>query len=156
MIAQFACGTLQAGEELAVLKDHEGNRDRTHSLPVASSVAFSPDGSRIVSGSTNGTLRVWDVATGEELAELKGHEMYVTSVAFSPDGSRIVSSGDNTVRVWDAATGEELAVLEGHGMYLTSVAFSPDGSRIVSGSTGGTVFVWDTSSGYEFDVLGGP
>ena len=66
------------------------------------SVSFSPDGSRIVSGSQDNTVRVWDSQTGVELMKLEGHTSYVTSVSFSPDGSRIVSAGDYTVRVWDA------------------------------------------------------
>jgi WD40 repeat protein len=68
------------------------------------SVAFSPDGTGIVSGSIDKTLRVWDSATGECTATLEGHTDWVMSVAFSPDGTGIVSgSGDKTVRVWDSA-----------------------------------------------------
>ena len=75
------------------------------------SVAFSPDGTRIVSGSYDNTVRVWDAATGQAVHDepMRGHEDGVTSVAFSPDGTRVVSGGgvfDNTVRVWDALTGE--------------------------------------------------
>ena len=81
------------------------------------SVAFSPDGRRIVSGSDDKTIRVWDAETGEEMVEpLKGHSDWVRSVAFSPDGRRIVSgSDDKTIRVWDAETGEEVVgPLKGH------------------------------------------
>ena len=72
------------------------------------SVAFSPDGKRIVTGSDDKTVQVWDAATGQPVGPpLKGHTDAVTSVAFSPDGKRIVSgSADKTVRVWDAATGQ--------------------------------------------------
>ena len=74
------------------------------------SVAFSPDGRRIVSGSNDKTIRVWDAETGEEVVgPLKGHSDLVWSVAFSPDGRRIVSgSSDKTIRVWDAETGEKV------------------------------------------------
>ena len=74
------------------------------------SVAFSPDGKRIVSGSDDKTVRVWDAATGQPIgAPLTGHTGAVNSVAFSPDGKRIVSgSDDKTVRVWDAATGQPI------------------------------------------------
>ena len=70
-----------------------------------SSVAFSPDGTRIVSGSADKTVRVWDAATGQPIGQpLTGHTDAVSSVAFSPDGDRIASgSDDNTVRLWDAA-----------------------------------------------------
>ena len=75
------------------------------------SVAFSPDGKRIVSGSGDKTVRVWDVDTGKPIGQpLTGHTAVVSSVAFSPDGKRIVSgSGDDTVRVWDADTGNRSA-----------------------------------------------
>jgi WD40 repeat protein len=87
---------------------------RTHTDYVTS-VAFSPDGNRIVSGSDDKSVRVWDAKTGEQLRELQGHTDSVTSVAFSPDGNRIVSgSDDKSVRVWDAKTGEQLRELQGH------------------------------------------
>jgi hypothetical protein len=73
------------------------------------SVAFSADGKRIVSGSEDNTLKVWDAATGQETLTLKGHTGWVYSVAFSPDGKRIVSgSWDNTLKVWDARLGQEM------------------------------------------------
>jgi WD40 repeat protein len=66
------------------------------------SVAFSPDGSRIVTGSSDQTARIWDAASAKEIAVLRGHEWTVFSAAFSPDGSRIVTaSGDKTARIWD-------------------------------------------------------
>jgi WD40 repeat protein len=97
------------------------------------SVAFSPDGKQIVSGSRDTTVRRWDAATGQQLLPvLKGHTSWVTSVAFSPDGKQIVSgSRDRTVRRWDAATGQQLLpVLKGYIYGVTSVAFSPDGKQI--------------------------
>ena len=80
-----------------------------------SSVAFSPDGQRLASGSADQTVKIWDSATGKELFALKGHAGRVTSVAFSPDGQRLASgSGDKTVKIWDSATGKELFSLKGH------------------------------------------
>jgi WD40 repeat protein len=120
------------------------------------SVAFSQDGRRIVSGSHDNTIRVWDAETGEVVAgPLQGHTNSVRSVAFSQDGSRIVScSGDATIRVWDAETGDVVAgPLQGHTDWVNSVAFSQDGRRIVSGSGDNTIRVWDAETG---DIVAGP
>ena len=122
--------------------------DRPH-RPV-DSVAFSPDGKRIVSGSWDGTLRIWDADTGQPLgAPLTGHTDAVYGVAFSPDGTRIVSgSADHTVRIWDADTGQPIgAPLTGHTDFVDGVAFSPDGHRIVSGSGDNTLRIWDADTG---------
>ena len=72
---------------------------------IVASVSFSPDGKRIVSGSFDNSLKVWDAQTGQETLTLKGHSGSVLSVSFSPDGKRIVSgSSDNTLKVWDIAS----------------------------------------------------
>jgi len=110
------------------------------------SVAYSPDGSRIVSGSSDKTLRIWDAQTGAPLGEpLTGHKGNVLSVAYSPDGRRIVSgSSDRTLRVWDVQTGVQIGEpLTGHEGDVRSVAFSPDGRRIVSGSSDNTLRLWN-------------
>ncbi|KAG8984113.1 hypothetical protein FRB90_005558, partial [Tulasnella sp. 427] len=117
-----------------------------------SSVAFSRDGKRIASGSSDGTVRLWDAETGQQSGEpLEGHTDPVASVAFSTDGKRIASgSWDGTVRLWDAETGQQSGEpLEGHTSGVTSVAFSPDGKRIASGSSDGTVRLWDAETGQQ-------
>jgi len=123
---------------------------------LAKSVAFSPDGKRIISGNWDSTINVWDAETGDELRTLRGHKKCVESVAFSPDGRRIVSgSDDKTIKIWDAATGTELMTLRAHGRSINSVAFSPDGKRIVSGSEDNTIKVWDAETGAELMTLRG-
>ncbi|KAJ6624406.1 quinon protein alcohol dehydrogenase-like superfamily, partial [Mycena sp. CBHHK59/15] len=116
-----------------------------------SSVAFSPDGTQIVSGSYDKTVQVWDAQTGQTVAEpFEGHSNWVTSVVFSPDGTQIVSgSYDKTVQVWDAQTGHTAGrPFEGHNDRVNSIAFSPDGTQIVSGSDDCTVQVWDAQTGH--------
>ncbi|KAF5319337.1 hypothetical protein D9619_008898 [Psilocybe cf. subviscida] len=120
------------------------------------SVAFSSDGTHIVSGLLDRSVRVWDASTGAQLQVLNGHSGTVNSVAFSSDGTHIVSgSHDNSVRVWDASTGAQLQVLTGHSGTVNSVAFSSDGTHIVSGSDDNSVQVWDASTGAQLQVLNG-
>ena len=119
-------------------------------LDAVTSVAFSADGRRILTGSHDKTAKVWDAASGKELVTLKGHRDEVECAAFSPDERRIVTgSDDRTARVWEAASGRELLVLKGHTASILSVAFSPDGQRIVTGSWDKTAKVWETASGRE-------
>ena len=120
------------------------------------SVSFSPDGKRIVSGSSDKTIRIWDATTGKELETLEGHTIAVNSVSFSPDGKRIVSgSYDRTIRIWDATTGEVLDTLEGHTRAVKTVSFSPDGKRIVSCSGDNTIRIWDATTGKVLETLEG-
>jgi WD40 repeat protein len=124
---------------------------RGHSDEVQS-VAFFPDGTRILSSSRDGTICVFDVTTGAEIiAPLTVHTGSVNSSAVSPDSLRIVTgSNDHTVRLWHANTGQEiLPPFQGHTDEVFSVAFSPDGTRIVSASADHTVRVWNPISGSE-------
>jgi WD40 repeat protein len=121
-----------------------------------SSVAISPDGRRVVTGSRDKTARVWDAGTGRELLSLTGHTDWVHSVAISPDGRRIASGSiDRTAKVWDSGSGQELLSLKGHTGGVLSVAISPDGRRIVTGSIDRTAKVWDSGSGQELLSLKG-
>lgn len=120
------------------------------------SVSWSPDGSKIVSGSIDKTVRVWDSTTGTELMSLVGHANGVFSVSFSPDGTLIMSvSIGITVRVWDSNTGAELMMLVGHTGPADSVSFSPDGTMIVSASDDNTACIWDSTTGNLVTTLVG-
>ena len=111
-------------------------------------VAFSPDGARLVSGSADRTIKLWDVETGDCLQTLMGHRSWVMSVAFSPDGTRLMSgSADRTIKLWDVETGDCLQTLTGHRHGVWSVAFSPNGQCFVSGSADRTIRLWDAATG---------
>ena len=117
------------------------------------SVAFSSDGTRIVSGGGDGIIRLWDASTGKQIGEpFTGHSEDVNSVAFSPDGVMIVSGGDDrTIRLWDASTGQQIAIfLTSYRVF--SVSFSPDGTRVVGGEGApdiGAISLWDANTGEQ-------
>ncbi|MFN2510655.1 MAG: caspase family protein, partial [Pyrinomonadaceae bacterium] len=103
---------------------------------------------------TTGQVRLWDVASGSPLGELKGHGKGVTEVAFSRDG-RLLASGstDNTIRIWDLATKRELRTLTGHTSNIESMDFSPDARLLASASDDGGTFLWGTSTGEHLATL---
>jgi WD40 repeat protein len=104
-------------------------------------VAFSADGRRVLTGSRDGTARVWDTERGQTLCILSGQREPIYAVALSPDGRTAVSGGSTaTLRIWDTATGRELSALSGHTGEVSCVAMT--GSLIVSGDRDGVVRVW--------------
>jgi WD40 repeat protein len=111
-------------------------------------VAFSPDGRHALSGSWDGTFKLWDLSTGACLRTFTGHKDSVNSVAFSPDGRHVLSGGDDkTLKLWDVAKGRCLRTFKGHTDLVNSVAFSPDGRHALSGSSDRTLRLWDVSRG---------
>jgi WD40 repeat protein len=109
--------------------------------------AISPDGSWLASASFDGTLKIWDVASGQERHTLSGHEDTVNICAISPDGSWLLSaSDDGTLRIWDGVSGQIRHTLTEHTDAVNACAISPDGSWLVSASSDGTLKSWNISA----------
>ncbi|KAF4230403.1 hypothetical protein CNMCM6457_005979 [Aspergillus fumigatiaffinis] len=112
------------------------------------SVAFSPNGQLLASGSFDKTIKLWNASIGELRQTLEGHSGSVCSVVFSPDAQLLASgSYDKTIKLWDVSTGELRQTLEGHYALVRSLAFSPDAQLLASGSYDKTIKLWDVSTG---------
>jgi len=116
-----------------------------HTEPVWS-VAFSPDGHTLASGSHDKTVRIWDAVRSQVARLLEKHPGGVNSVAFSPDGRLLASASLDTVVLWDLAQGRIVGQLKGHTHLVQSVAFSPDGRMLASGSWDKTVRLWQVGN----------
>ncbi|NIS79111.1 MAG: hypothetical protein GTO14_02550 [Anaerolineales bacterium] len=142
-------------EGYGTFKGHEGAE--------VTSIALSPDGRTLATGSEDSTVKTWDFPSIDPgmtqlgyFRTMEGHAGWVWDVAFSPNGRTLASaSDDRTVRLWDVMSGEELHILDGHTSVVWRVAFSPDGTTLASGSWDGTVKLWDVSNGKEIRTLRG-
>ena len=128
-----------------------------HQSSTVQSVAITPDGARIVSGSRD-AVHVRNGTTGVELLQIRKElgSANERRVAITSDGLRVVTQGpDNSIAIWDANTGAQILLLKGHARQVSSVAITPDGSRIATGSEDNTARVWDGTTGMELALLEG-
>jgi WD40 repeat protein/serine/threonine protein kinase len=124
-------------------------------------LVFTPDGSRLLGADVGGVLKIWEVATGREVAATKFRGIYICGITFSADGKRLAVVGNlsrlltGEVRVLDAEGFREVWYLKGHTLNVIDAAFSPDGQRLATSSADRTVRVWDLTAGQEILKLSG-
>lgn len=124
--------------------------------PGLTSIAFSPDGSRIATASLDNEVTLWNTAAGQKSLTLGRHHARIAAVAYSRDGKHLATaSWDGTARVWDASSGQALVALRGHTGAVVAVAFSPDGLRLATASSDRTAKIWDAASGQNLLTLSG-
>jgi WD40 repeat protein len=135
-----------SGRRLRVLNGH---------TDWVNSLAYSPDGALLASGSYDNTIILWDAGSGQKLRTLAGEEGdHVNTISFSPDGKILASGNDSSIKLWGVASGEILRSL--NSTYtVTSLAFSPDGKILASGLSDDRILLWDVASGNIMSTLVG-
>jgi WD40 repeat protein len=134
------------------LRGQEADRRIQHEHEVWG-LAFTPDGRRLAA--TGGTVRVWEVATGEVVCTLTGHTDAVNAVLFHKNSRLLTTASDKTIKVWDIDTGQEVQSFVGHARGVLSIDYSPDGTRLASLGADNTVRIWDTETAQELLVVRG-
>jgi WD40 repeat protein len=132
-----------------VLRDHQG---------AVRTVAFRPDGRRVITGGDDRIVRIWDVATERVDSILPGHTDVVWSAMYDREGQRLMTAGeDRRVKVWEAATGQDrlTLILPGHGRGVTRAALRPDGRRLATRWGERAVAIWDATTGEQVGLLEG-
>jgi WD40 repeat protein len=152
----LSLGGKSDGDEVGVFNAQTGRPINKFSVLrgyFVRSVALSPDGQRLVDGNNDWdhNVGIWDVKTGKQLLDLKGHSRGVVAVAYSPDGKQVLTGGlDGTARLWNATTGAQQRVFRpDSASAVASVAFSPDGSKAFTGHENGTIVIWQATTGAQ-------
>ena len=162
-IGNWSITKLKQTKPAATLKGHSrifgnfklfGNKNKRSVHPKIMTLAFSPDGKTLASGSKDMTVRLWNTERRKKLKTLKGHVGWITALAFSNDG-KIIASGDtdSIVRLWDTHKGNELAILNGHKNTIVALTFAPNGKTLASASADGTIRFWDANTGTEISIF---
>jgi type VI secretion system protein ImpC len=135
-------------------RDDGGSAEVVAERPAEAPTART--GLRVISGSDDGTLRLWDLDSGALVRELEGHSGWVNSIALTPDGRRAISAAEDAdLRVWNIETGALILALKGHGGPVNGVAVTTDGRRAVSASADGTLRLWGLIAGRSRHVFAG-
>jgi len=135
-------------------------------FPGLTTVAFSPDGTKLATGGADGMAKEWDTQTGKELLSVQAHPdgRGVTRLVFSPDGRLLATAADESptglgalAKIWDVSNGHEISTFTGHSQTgrIWGLAFSPDGKRVATGGWGGLLKIWDTTTGQELLNIAG-
>jgi WD40 repeat protein len=144
---------LPQGQHQLVLDDPAlpAPRERAHRRPIHG-LAFSPDSTKLATGSGDETVKLWEVASGKLLRTFEGHSGRVTAVAFTPDGKKLASGcSDHNVRIWDLAAATDPVTLE-HEDSVNGIAFSADGARLAAATLEHT-HLWDVAAAKECEKL---
>ena len=149
-IPEADASLVESMDRLYAVHTFEGHQDGIRSIAV------SPNGKYLATGSKDNTAKLWETETGELVRTLEGHANWVNSVTFSPDGRYILTgSYDNTAKIWDVSSGNVLSTLSRQNGAILAVAYSPDGNFVLTGSDDNTAKLWDASTGKEVRTFAG-
>jgi len=147
---------LTTGEEIRTYRGHKNQpTNGLKGVNGVKAVAISPDGNYLVTGARDGTAKIWNISTGQEIRTLTRNN-WVNAVAISRDGKYLVTGdGSSIAKLWDFATGQEIRSINTAGNLIYSVAISPDGKYFATGHNNYTGCIWDLATGKEIRKFGG-